>query len=69
VIDSFDITSNRIGAFQIDNATNNDTVLTALVRRMLALITNIKVIRLRCFGYIVNLVVKAILFSIKDSEF
>jgi hypothetical protein len=44
MIDFFDITSDRIGAFQIDNATNNDIALIALIRRILALITNTKVI-------------------------
>jgi hypothetical protein len=49
----------KVGAFQMDNATNNDTALDALaipgVDRHQS--------RLRCFGHIINLVVKAMLFG------
>jgi hypothetical protein len=50
----------------MDNASNNNTALDELVKRMLI---NKARTRLRCFGYIVNLVVKALLFSKGSSRF
>jgi hypothetical protein len=52
---------NKIGAFQMDNATNNDTALEALAVDIPGL--NVRQQRLRCFGYIINLVVKALLYG------
>jgi hypothetical protein len=52
---------NKIGAFQIDNATSNDTALDALELSIPGV--DRKQSRLRCFGHIINLVVKALLFG------
>jgi hypothetical protein len=60
VIKDFDIEHN-LGAFQTDNATNNDTALAALAASIPSL--EVKDSRLRCFGHIVNLVVKAMLYG------
>lgn len=51
----------KISAYQMDNATNNDTALAAM--------NSGSQTRLRCLGYIVNLVVKALLFGTKTSAF
>jgi hypothetical protein len=52
----------KIGAFQTDNASNNDTALAVLAANMTGAFDT-KQLRLRCFGHIINLVVKALLFS------
>ena len=51
----------KIAAFQMDNASNNDTALDALAISIPSV--DRKQSRLRCFGYIINLVVRALLFS------
>jgi hypothetical protein len=48
----------------MDNATNNDSALKALAKSIPSL--DVRESRLRCFGHIVNLVVKAILYG--DSQ-
>jgi hypothetical protein len=58
-IDYYSI-SNQLGAFQMDNAENNDTCLRSLAARY-SIDTDEQ--RLRCFGHVVNLVVKALLFG------
>jgi hypothetical protein len=45
----------------MDDATNNDTALVAIAARIPSL--EVKESPLRCFGYIVNLVVKAMLYG------
>lgn len=65
VITFYDL-GNKLGAFQMDNATNNDTALRALAERWPI---NVQEQRLRCFGHIVNLVVKALLFGEGLSKF
>jgi hypothetical protein len=55
----------KLGAFQMDNATSNDTAMNALAARIPGI--NPKESRLRCFGHIVNLVVKALLYGSKSS--
>jgi hypothetical protein len=65
VIKLFDIGGEKIGAFQIDNATSNDTAMSALAARIPRI--DVKESRLRCFGYVVNLVVKALLYGSKSS--
>jgi hypothetical protein len=52
----------KIGAFQTDNASNNDTALAVLAANMTSAFDT-KQLRLRCFGHIINLVVKALLFG------
>jgi len=44
----------------MDNATDNDTMLKELATRFNI---NVGYSRLRCLGYIINLVIKALLFS------
>jgi hypothetical protein len=65
VIDTYDI-AHKIAGFQMDNASNNDTALNELAKRMPI---NKARTRLRCFGHIVNLVVKALLFGKGSSRF
>jgi hypothetical protein len=60
VIKSLEI-EHKVGAFQMDNTTNNDTALEALAVDIPGL--NVKQQRLRCFGHIINLVVKALLYG------
>jgi len=50
----------KLGAFQMDNADNNDTAIKRLAE-LYPIDVNEQ--RLRCFGHIVNLVVKALLFG------
>jgi hypothetical protein len=64
VIKLFDV-GNKLGAFQMDNATSNDTAMSALAARIPGI--NSKESRLRCFGHVVNLVVKALLYGSKSS--
>jgi hypothetical protein len=64
VIKLFDI-SGKLGAFQIDNATSNDTAMRALAARIPGI--NVQESRLRCFGHVVNLVVKALLYGSNSS--
>jgi hypothetical protein len=60
VIKLFEIEGN-LSAFQMDNATNNDTALKVITASIPSIST--KDSRLRCFSHIVNLVVKAMLYG------
>jgi hypothetical protein len=51
----------KIAAFQMDNTSNNDTALDALAISIPSV--DRKQSRLRCFGHIINLVVRALLFG------
>jgi hypothetical protein len=51
----------KVSAYQINNATNNNTALVALNAMLQT--------RLRCLSYMINLVVKALLFSTKNTAF
>jgi len=59
VINNYEIGQN-LGAFIMDNATDNDTMLKELATRF---DINVGYSRLRCLGYIINLVIKALLFG------
>ena len=59
VINDYKIGQN-LGAFIIDNATDNDTILKELVTQF---DINVGYLHLRCLSYIINLVIKALLFS------
>jgi hypothetical protein len=63
VMETFDITTDRVSAYQMDNATNNDTALQALDPSLTPQV------RFRCLGHIINLVVKALLFGTKSTVF
>jgi hypothetical protein len=65
VIENYKI-EDRISAFQMDNAPNNDTALDALAIGIPSV--DRKQSRLRCFGHIINLVVKALLFGASSSS-
>jgi hypothetical protein len=52
---------NKVSAFQTDNTSNNDTALEALTISLDGAFDT-KQSQLRCFGHIVNLVVKSLLF-------
>jgi hypothetical protein len=60
VIQSLNI-EHKLGAFQMDNATNNDTALEALTIDIPGL--DVRQQRLRCLGHIINLVVSSLLFG------
>ena len=71
VLTTYEIEGN-ISAFQMDNATSNDTTLDALLEELPSLnLTPLDLTekRLRCFGHIINLVVKALLFGTNLSAF
>jgi hypothetical protein len=53
---------NKVSTFQTDNASNNDTALEALTISLDGAFDT-KQSRLRCFGHIVNLVAKSLLFG------
>jgi hypothetical protein len=59
VIDHYEI-GHKLSAFQMDNADNNDTCLRALAENYPI---DEAEQRMRCFGHVVNLVVKALLFG------
>jgi hypothetical protein len=59
VIDLYEI-GHKLSAFQMDNADNNDTCLRALAEKYTI---DEAEQRMRCFGHVVNLVVKALLFG------
>jgi hypothetical protein len=64
VLKEYQISGSQIAYFAVDNATNNDTALKHLSKRVtLDLVTS----RLRCASHIYNLVCTAILFGV-DSE-
>lgn len=65
VTHKYEITE-RLGCFMMDNATSNDTLISAL---QLEVKSVSKEQRLRCAGHIINLVVKAILYGDGISEF
>jgi hypothetical protein len=60
VITTYDL-KGKVSAYQMDNATNNDTALAAM--------NSGPQTRLRCLGHIINLIVKALLFGTKTSAF
>jgi hypothetical protein len=49
----------------MDNATSNDTAMSALAARIPGI--DLKESRLRCFGHVVNLIVKTLLYGSKSS--
>lgn len=62
VIKTFNI-AGSLGAFQMDNADSNGTALRALSAKLPAGTLDLKDSWLHCFGHIVNLVVKALLYG------
>jgi hypothetical protein len=63
VMETFELTTEKVSAYQMDNATNNDTALKALNS------ATTPQTRLRCLGHIINLVVKALLFGTTSATF
>jgi hypothetical protein len=75
IVSQFNIWS-KIGYFMMDNATNNDTMLSSFGAHMdtLGFPFEIETHRLRCIGHIINLAVKSFLFgnsheAIHDEEY
>lgn len=60
VIEDYEI-KNKLGAFQLDNASNNRTCVEALATSIPSIDPDEH--QMSCFGHIVNLVVKAVLFG------
>ena len=60
---TFGLATAKVSAYQMDNATNNDTALKELDS------ATAPQIRLRCLSHIINLVVKAILFRTTSNTF
>ena len=60
----------NLSYFVIDNASNNDTIMTSLsyaLRRNYKLLYDLIHYRIRCQGYVINLAVKSFLF-VTDKE-
>jgi len=70
IIKTYQITAN-IGYFTLDNASYNDTALKYSAKHLqeLGLEFNPTQRRLRCFGHIINLTVKALLWGINTDAF
>jgi hypothetical protein len=64
ILESYEISEEKIGYFTLDNAQNNDTAMDTIGERFKF---HGKERRGRCFGHVINLVVKAILFG-KDAD-
>lgn len=64
ILESYEIPDEKIGYFTLDNAPNNDTAMDAIGERFTFCSRGR---RGRCFGHVINLVVKAILFG-KDAD-
>jgi hypothetical protein len=62
-METFGLTIAKVSAYQMDNATNNDTALKELDSAAAPQT------RLRCLGHIINLVVKALLFRTTSNTF
>jgi hypothetical protein len=60
VLKDFEITSEMIGYFVLDNASNNDTAIIAIAKEFGF---NPVERRLRCAGHIINLIARALLFG------
>lgn len=69
VLQDYSITPDRLGTFVLDNATNNDTCITALARTYKWDKSEVHRRRLRCFGHIINLVAQAFLFGAESEVF
>ena len=73
VINDYGIAS-KVGYFMIDNASNNDTIIEALstckyiLFNQHQIVYNVKHHRLRCNGYIINLVAQSFLFHTNDED-
>ncbi|KJZ69742.1 hypothetical protein HIM_10853 [Hirsutella minnesotensis 3608] len=64
ILESYEIPDEKMGYFTLDNAPNNDTAMDTIGERFGF---SSKERRGRCFGHVINLVVKAILFG-KDVD-
>jgi hypothetical protein len=69
VLQDYSITPDQLGCFILDNATNNDTCITALAKTYNWSISEVHTRRLRCFGHIINLVAQAFLFGAESEVF
>ncbi|TKA52632.1 hypothetical protein B0A49_13533, partial [Cryomyces minteri] len=65
VLDEYEIT-NKVGCFMMDNASNNGTMIDAVIKRIPSLKRRA---RLRCVGHIFNLIIKAILYGRGITDF
>jgi hypothetical protein len=66
ILQHFDITNKKLGYFILNNTTNNNTTLFELVK---SIKFQPKERRLRCMGYILNLIVEQYLFGQDASSF
>jgi len=64
ILKDYQISSNQIAYFVVDNASNNDKALQLLLKRVTL---NLIELRLRYAGYIFNLVCTAILFGVDSA--
>jgi len=66
VIKDFGIKNKQIRYFMLDNATNNDTAITAIAKEF-----NFNPIkrRLRCSGYIINIIARHLLYGYNPDLF
>jgi hypothetical protein len=69
VLQDYSIKPDQLGCFILDNATNNDTCITALAKTYNWGKSEVHTRRLRCFGHIINLVAQAFLFGAESEVF
>jgi len=67
VVEDYGIT-NSLGYLVMDNATSNDTLVHALEKRLVLSHWRSEDHRLRCFGHILNLSVRAFWFGERGSK-
>jgi len=60
----------KVGYFTLDNASNNDTALACLSKKLqdMGIVFDARGSRLRCIGHVINLVVKAFLYGYEFVE-
>jgi hypothetical protein len=61
------VNNNRLGFFISDNASENNTVIRAIIAHLYFNEKNLNFKRVKCLGYIINLAAKAFLFK-KDAD-
>ncbi|OBS16919.1 hypothetical protein FPOA_12515 [Fusarium poae] len=66
ILEAFDLGRDKIGYFTLDNASSNETAMVHLAQRFQW--DNSRARRVRCFGHVVHLVARAMLFGKDDAS-
>ncbi|GKU14287.1 unnamed protein product, partial [Fusarium langsethiae] len=66
ILEAFDLGRDKIGYFTLDNASSNETAMEHLAQRFQW--DNSRARRVRCFGHVVHLVARAMLFGKDDAS-